>query len=319
MHSILDIAFEINKDLVVCNLDTIGNTEKLYDQIKLWKKKNCFVLVYAIDNFVHYTDYMCMIRDSYENFAYTTPGKHNDSKHIPNVDYLSRFTCDKSQIRIDHYREKKYKFLFLVGKLHPHRLKLLASLSENNLMSESLLSMRNYNLAYQHLLPEKVILPTKYEWSDLAKLGVFEPNDPPDSKIMNAWVNHMGLIHPARYQDTAYSIVSETNIDPGINYITEKTWIPLAAEHILISHGNRGNNQFLEELGFKITNSVIKNYNETDHQQVTDLCVELNSHSYRSVYKDTEEQRAHNRYLCLDEQRWRKYHASQLQKINFFC
>ena len=125
MHSITDIAQEMYKDLVVCELDTIKHDEQLVqDAIVSWKNKNCKVLVYSLDNFINDRTHVEHIKSQYENFAYTTPGHHKDQNHINNMDYLSRFTCGKEHPKIDHDDIKKYSFVFLAGKLHQHRKNL---------------------------------------------------------------------------------------------------------------------------------------------------------------------------------------------------
>ena len=54
MHSITDIAKEMYPDLVICDLDYIKHDQQLVqDAIEIWKKDNCQVLIYSLDNFVN--------------------------------------------------------------------------------------------------------------------------------------------------------------------------------------------------------------------------------------------------------------------------
>jgi hypothetical protein len=314
MHSITDVVKETHPEMQICFLDFINDDQKLNDEIDLWKSNNDPVLLYCLDNFKNYTNKIETIRSRFEKFYFTTPGKHNDERHISNVDYLTRFSCGKHHPKIDHDLDKKYKFLFLVGKTHSHRLLLLESLAKKGILEKTLLSLRNDYHAYEHVLPKQINLPTEYEWPEISKLGGFRAgwNDGNDPMAI-AYNKHIGEPHPLLYQDTAFSIVSETNIDEGINYITEKTWTPIVAEHFIISHGNRYNNQFLEQLGFIVLNDFITEYDETDHNQISELCESIQLESHITLYNHTRKQRSHNRSLALDEEHWKKYHRQQLR------
>lgn len=302
-------------DLVICNLDAIKHDEQLVeDAIMSWKQKNCKVLLYSLDNFVNDKNHIENIRSKYENFAFTTPGLHKDKNHISNVDYLTRFTCGKEHPKINHVNIKKYNFVFLVGKLHQHRKNLLETLAKRGILNYTLLSLRNPDHAYKGLLPEHSALPKEYEWPEITEIGDFQAGWlDRHSPMAIAFNKNIGKAHPLLYADTAYSIVSETNIDRDINYITEKTWTPMVAEHIIIGHGNQNNNYFLETLGFIMHNDFIPRYDDHDHTKVADICDNLLQESITTIYKHTKQQRTHNRELALDEDHWKNYHKSQLK------
>lgn len=309
------MAMEMYPDLIICRLDTIKHNEQLLqDTIDSWKQNNRKVLVYSLDNFKNDKSHIENIRSQYEQFAFTTPGSHKDSNHISNVDYLTLFSCRHTQPVINHEQKKKYDFVFLVGKLHPHRMHLLESLAKMNVLDRTLLSLRNPGHAYDHLLPKHSALPDEYEWSEIKEIGDFEAGwHSGDSPMAIAFNKNIGKVHHKLYTDTAYSIVSETNIDDDLNYITEKTWTPIVAEHLVVAHGNKGNNYFLEQLGFVVLNDFIPHYDESDHDKVVEICQHLSKHSITSVYKHTQAQRKHNRQLALDEEHWKKYHRQQLK------
>lgn len=315
MHSIIDIATEMYPELIVCNLDYIKHDQQLVqDTIDNWKKDNCQVLIYSLDNFVNDKSHIENIRSQYEKFAFTTPGTHKEDNHISNVDYLTMFSCGKTQPIIDHGQQKKYDFVFLVGKLHDHRMYLLEALAKKGVLEHTLLSLRNPGHAYDHLLPKHSALPEEYEWQDITKIGDFQAGwHSRDSQMAIAFNKNIGVAHPLLYRDTAFSIVSETNVDSDINYITEKTWTPIVAEHLIISHGNKGNNYFLEQLGFVMLNEFVPHYDESDHNKVTDICENLHEQGSASIYKHTEKQRKHNKNHAMDEEHWKNYHAQQLR------
>tara|TARA_R110001632_G_scaffold42339_3_gene106973 strand:- start:489 stop:1448 length:960 start_codon:yes stop_codon:yes gene_type:complete len=315
MHSITDIATEMYPELIVCNLDYIKHDQQLVqDAIEIWKKDNCQVLIYSLDNFVNDSVHIENIRSQYEKFAFTTPGVHKEDNHISNVDYLTMFSCGNTQPIIDHEQQKKYDFVYLVGKLHDHRMYLLEALAKKGILEHTLLSLRNPSHAYDHLLPKHSALPEEYEWQDITKIGDFQAGwHSRDSQMAIAFNKNIGIAHPLLYRDTAFSIVSETNIDPNINYITEKTWTPIVAEHLIISHGNKGNNYFLEQLGFIMLNEFVPHYDESDHNKVTDICENLHEQGSTSIYKHTEKQRKHNKNHAMDEEHWKNYHSQQLK------
>jgi len=315
MHSIGDIATKMYPDLIVCNLDAIKHDEQLIqDAIDSWKQKNCKVLVYSLDNFINDRGHIENIRSQYEKFAFTTPGIHKEDNHISNVDYLTYHSCVPDQPVIDHEQQKKHDFLFLVGKLHNHRKHLLESLANRGILKHTLLSLRNHEHAYKHLLPSHSALPKQYEWSEILEVGDFQAGwHSGDSPMAIAFNKNIGKVHPVLYRDTAYSIVSETNIDKDVNYITEKTWTPIVAEHLVIAHGNEGNNYFLEQLGFVILNDFVPHYDESDHDRVSDICENLSKQSTTLVYKHTQKQRKHNREHALNEKHWKNYHSQQLK------
>jgi hypothetical protein len=315
MHSIRDVAKEMYPDLVVCILDTIKHDEQLIqDAIDSWRQSNRQVLIYSLDNFANDRPHIENIRSQYEKIAFTTPGVHKDKNHISNVDYLTLFSCRQTQPVIDHEQGKKHHFVFLVGKQHPHRMHLLESLAKKNLLDNTLLSLRNPGHAYADLLPKHSALPKEYEWPEINEIGDFEAGwHSGDSPMAIAFNRNIGKVHPKLYTDTAYSIVSETNIDKDINYITEKTWTPIVAEHPIVSHGNKGNNYFLEQLGFVMLNDFIPNYDESNHQDVADVCQNLIHEPIRSVYAHTEKQRKFNREHAMNERHWRNYHSRQLK------
>ena len=315
MHSITDIAKEMYPDLVICDLDYIKHDQQLVqDAIEIWKKDNCQVLIYSLDNFVNDSVHIENIRSQYEKFAFTTPGVHKEDNHISNVDYLTMFSCGNTQPIIDHEQQKKYDFVYLVGKLHDHRMYLLEALAKKGILEHTLLSLRNPSHAYDHLLPKHSALPEEYEWQDITKIGDFQAGwHSRDSQMAIAFNKNIGIAHPLLYRDTAFSIVSETNVDTDINYITEKTWTPIVAEHLIISHGNKGNNYFLETLGFVMLNEFVPHYDESDHNKVTDICESLHEQGSASIYKHTEKQRKHNKNHAMDEEHWKNYHSQQLK------
>lgn len=315
MHSIIDVARDLYPEMQVYNLDIVSDPELLERDINFWKEKNKPVLILACDNFDRHRTALEKIKNRYDKFAFTTPGFNNDRHHISNIDSLTAWCCDKSQPTVSHDQYKKYKFLFLVGNLHHHRFDLLVALAKKGLLDEMLMSLQNHAHAFPQLLPKKRSLPKEYEWPELSSLGDFDIWET-NSKKNKAWLDKLGKVHVKRYEDTAFSIVSETNLLEGINYITEKTWIPIIAEHLFINHSNPGNNNFLETLGFRLDFDGISEYNENDHENIASVCKDLSNKDIKLLYECSLVKRRHNRNLALDESHWIDYHKKNLK--NFF-
>ena len=313
MHSIKDIVAEKYPEIVICDLDMIADIEHLSENIKAWKNRNKFVFIHSIENFENHERYIEEIRQNFDKWVFSTPGHHPDKNHVTNLDYLTDLVSRPDQPIVRHDGDKKFDLLFLVGRLHQHRLLLLESLATRNLLGKSLVSLQNPNKAYSHALPESIELPAEYEWPELRRLGGFKNWKAQTGHSFNdTFMTVFGKLFPPVYRDSVCSVVSETNIINKINYITEKTWMPILAGHLFITQGNRGHVNFLESLGFQIKNDFIPYYDETNHDLIADICSHICEQKSKHIYGHTEKQRTYNRNLALDEARWIRYHSQQL-------
>ena len=75
------------------------------------------------------------------------------------------------------------------------------------------------------------------------------------------------------YNQTAYSVVAETNLDDDYVFFTEKTVKPLLARRLFLISGNRYSLKTLKELGFKTFDTIIDETYDTvaDYQQRTTM------------------------------------------------
>jgi hypothetical protein len=83
-----------------------------------------------------------------------------------------------------------------------------------------------------------------------------------------------------------------------------------------VFQASTGHRQFLEELGFDMKYEVHADYDESNHEMVANVCLDLDNSSSRSLYDKTRKQRLYNRNLALDEQHWKSYHLQQLKNFN---
>jgi hypothetical protein len=194
--------------------------------------------------------------------------------------------------------QKPYKFLFLNGRMRPHRKYLIESFALSGLLDQSLWSLldkRDSGNRYIRLIhdgqdlmytvrPIK-LLPKKYEF-DLYqhRIDLPIPEDQGSFVKNHLFDNEWGDIYikPEQYIDTYFSLVTETVFDYPYSFRTEKIWKPIAIGHPWIAAANYGYYRDLRNLGFKTFNHVIDESfdqieNNTDRLKrivtvVEDLC-----------------------------------------------
>ena len=173
----------------------------------------------------------------------------------------------------DH-SNKKYDFLYLNKQSRPHRKKLYDKLSDKGILTNSLHT--NW--------PERK-LPAEYElpWAqDYPEYGMDQD------------------IFEKPYNDTACSIVSETNDNDHDIFMTEKIWKPIIAQQIFVVHGNYLYLQKLREMGFKTFNNYFEEAYDLDRDPdarintIVDLCDRLRDALWEDIYMQSKALRQHN-------------------------
>jgi hypothetical protein len=163
------------------------------------------------------------------------------------LDYEENITA------IDQYQQnysltRPYKFLCLNGRYRPHRAQLLNKLGTlkdhavwTNLDSQSG-TIKLLDPKYEHA---HVATPTNLSTTGFVKNQLFN----------NKW----GEIYlkAELYQDTYFSLVTETVFDYPYSFRTEKIWKPIAIGHPFIAVANQGFYRDLHNLGFQTFGSVI--------------------------------------------------------------
>lgn len=168
--------------------------------------------------------------------------------------------------------DKPHDFLFLNGRLRPHRKYLLHRLRELDLLDRGLWTCLEQRcdmrwtsylaLPYQDrdLMnePESIqLLPAKYEIARaVPNLGC----DLPDRDIKHFLFNNTwgdAIINPRAYTDTAFSIVTETIYDYPFTFRTEKIWKPMIMAHPFVAVANVGYYRALHAAGFRTFGDLI--------------------------------------------------------------
>jgi hypothetical protein len=112
----------------------------------------------------------------------------------------------------------------------------------------ALMPMRLFRLNRDMLHKQMTPYLKDFIWSYVDQ-GKQLPND----RDLNDWSNQR-YFNPEWYDNTCFSLVSETQVDPDPEqpvFITEKTFKPMAFKHPFIIFGNQGTLAHLHSLGFE--------------------------------------------------------------------
>ena len=166
---------------------------------------------------------------------------------------------------------RPYSFLFLNGRLRPHRKYLIDGLRARGLLDHALWTNLNsrvemgFTSALQpdqaepiRLLPELYEIPRAVpnlgkEYSGFAKHELFN----------NTWGD--AIVNPRCYTDTWFSLVTETIFDYSHTFRTEKIWKPILMAHPFVVAANRGYLKDLRNAGFQTFHELIdESYDQID-------------------------------------------------------
>ena len=172
-----------------------------------------------------------------------------------------------------NHANKKFDFLYLNKLPREHRKKLYEKVK--SLMSNSLCT--NWHLDLK--------LPSEYE---LPWVKIY-PDRGMDQDL-----------YEKPYNDTKYSLISETNDTNDEVFMTEKIWKAIIAQHVFVVHGNYLYLQKLREIGFKTFSSYLdESYDlEKDKikriEKIVNTCRDLLSKKWHDIYLQTQALRQHN-------------------------
>lgn len=135
--------------------------------------------------------------------------------------------------------EKKYLFLSYNRMFRYHRVRFVIDLIENNLIERGLISLNRI----EHDLPYETTDEIKNFFKNVAPLTI---DSLPELKY-NLAIN----ITFEDYEKTFISVVTETMVDNGTLFFSEKIWKPIMVGHPFMVYGNQGSLSYLKKLGFK--------------------------------------------------------------------
>ena len=112
-----------------------------------------------------------------------------------------------------------------------------------------------------------------------------------------------------QYNDSKFSLLSESSVSNNEVFITERLWKSIIAEHPFVVHGNHLYLQKLRELGFKtFGNYFDESYDlEEDHNKriakIVETCKSLKQMNWKGFYLQTQDLRKHNRDLFFNKEK----------------
>jgi len=217
--------------------------------------------------------------ESLENIKNTPQYPEIDIEHVKwtgGVSWFWFFMYNKhkdNKLHFDH-STKKYDFLYLNKQPRKHRVKLYNRLLDKGVLQNSLYT----NWPDRKLSPE-------YElpWAqDYPQYGMDQD------------------IFEKPYNDTACSIISETNDNDYDIFMTEKIWKPIIAQQFFVVHGNYLYLQKLRELGFKTFNNYFEEAYDLDRDPdvrintIVDVCDRLRDAPWQDMYLQSKALRQYN-------------------------
>jgi hypothetical protein len=167
---------------------------------------------------------------------------------------------------------RPYKFLFLNGRLRPHRKCLIDGLREQNLLEHALWSNLGSTVEMEFtskLTPNKQehirLLPPEYEipravprLNNMSASGFIK-----HELFGNTWGD--AIVNHRCYTDTWFSLVSETIFDYPYSFRTEKIYKPILMAHPFVVAANYGYLRDLRNVGFQTFDSIIdESYDQID-------------------------------------------------------
>ena len=217
--------------------------------------------------------------ESLENIKNTTNYPQIEIEHVKwtgGVSWFWYYMYNKHKAKtfnFDH-SNKKYDFLYLNKRPRAHRTKLYDRLSNKGILENSLHTK----------WPDKK-LPLEYElpWvQEYPQYGMDQD------------------IFEKPYNDTACSIVAESNDNNYDVFMTEKIWKPIIGKQFFVVHGNYLYLQKLKEMGFKTFNNYFEEVYDLERDPSTrintivDVCDRLRDAHWQDMYLQSQALRQHN-------------------------
>lgn len=175
-----------------------------------------------------------------------TGGDADESIQNLNNEHFLRATLG-SQMHSDFgqrkdQKDRPFKFLFTNRKIRPHRRYLITKLRSESLLDVALWScLENYDTwghpEFNTVYTQDVIIDTR------SLPRGYDPEVAPD------WID--GVVYPKQFDDTYFSLVSETVFEYPHSFRTEKIYKPILAGHPFLVCANRGFYRDLQGLGFQ--------------------------------------------------------------------
>jgi hypothetical protein len=177
------------------------------------------------------------------------------------VEYTENLEASTNDVQGNN---KPYTFLFLNGRLRPHRKYLIDALRKQGLLENALWTNLNSKVEMgftSQLLVNPTepirLLPPEYE----IERALSNMKTAPEHSFAkhhlfgNTWGD--AIVNPRAYTDTYFSLVTETIFDYPYTFRTEKIWKPMIMRHPFVVAANSGYYRDLHHAGFKTFGHLI--------------------------------------------------------------
>jgi len=257
---------------------------------------------------------------------------------------------DENLQAIEHYKQnytvdRPYKFLFLNGRPRSHRIYLLKRLQMCGLLDQALWSNLGNGAVYrgdinlEHAGENILIqpfpmryLPPEYEVERYRNATTVIPAEwPAQGPIGTDLYAKQHLfgkdwgeiyIEPRAYEDTYFSLVSETVFEYPHSFRTEKLWKPVAMGHPWIAVSNAGFYKEMHNLGFQTFGHVIdESFDSIDNHQdrierITQVVEDLCSQDLVKFLEECYTVCKYNQQHLLEcREKWRKEFPDRFQQF----
>jgi len=227
--------------------------------------------------------------ESLENIKNTPQHPEIDIAHIKwsgGVSWFWFYMYNKHHDKRDKFTQwdwgidKTYDFLYLNKRPRRHRNNLWKEMSNAGLLGNSLTSFLEHEDGPVRLNPA-------YElpWVDTKNY----PQIGMDQDL-----------YEKPYNESKYSLISETNDTDNEIFMTEKIWKPIIAQQLFVVHGNHLYLQKLREMGFRTFNNYFEEVYDLDRDPdmrintIVDVCDRLRDAPWQDIYLQSKALRQHN-------------------------
>jgi hypothetical protein len=215
---------------------------------------------------------------------------------------------------------KPHNFLFLNGRLRPHRKYLIDSFRNRGLLKLALWTnmQTTVDMPWSSKLPTggtepMRLLPEYYEIERAVPnlQSATAENFAKHHLFNNTWGD--AIINPHAYIDTYFSVVTETIFDYPYTFRTEKIWKPMIMCHPFVVAANAGYYRDLHSAGFKTFGHLIdESFDNIDDprdraDRIVDVVADICYNGASSFLTAAEDVCKYNQqYLCEHNRRERE-------------
>jgi hypothetical protein len=231
-------------------------------------KDHCDQIV-IIGSELHETTVNFILKNQQKNINYFICGSIEGIRFKQWMDWfvISTYFYKQNPIldQLSPYASKPKIFDILLGGARPHRTKIYDYILKNNLNDRVIMTyMRNSSKPLQQLTTSDWIWPEGLNIPEKDITWTVTPISYQGRSMSLSTVVPINI-----YNDTAYSIVAETNYFNHFNFYTEKIVKPILAERLFLVFSGVHYLRNLRNLGFKTFNGIVdESYDDVEDTEL---------------------------------------------------